>query len=967
MSMRTVFGMVMAIGLLARPLFAQVSAEGSVRGVVRDAQGGVLPGATITATSPDAPRGANAVSDGEGGYRLQNLVPGEYTIVAELQGFSRVERSGLVMRAGLNIVVDLTLQVGSLGETVEVRAETPMLESERSSKTVNISGELQRRLPLSGRRDFSDFLEITPGVTARGFDQASGGQVYMLRGTDIENHVTQVDGADMGSFRQNWAGLYMGLSTDAVADVQVKTAGADASSPLGVGLITQVATPSGTDRLKGAASFVYNSRGWNDNNSGPGESPAISDVFQPDLSLGGPLMRGRAWFFGAFRYTRRNVGISRDATQLSALRTFQSNFTTFDNSSRSKYYYVKGTAQISPKHQLYGFYQYDLNPEEANWAYSASKLYVSTFGGHGTGSRLTSIWSDRLTTKVLVAYNDKSLNGTLSAYDNYPGVGPGIEIYSSAALSAGRLTGSGQIAQLNNLPSRSAQPATKGTFSADATYYLSSLLGSHELQTGVYMQQFGYTSTIEYSNGGDALWQGVLNVKEDPTQGYRIFSRRIYDVPSVQNADVAAHDYAFYLQDAWKATPRLTFNVGVRFDQVTATDQLFAVDVLDAWHVGPRFGATYALSANRTSILRGTWGRVHDIPNSTYLGTAGSQAAGYTDYLDNELDGTFNTVLTQPASSRLSSDRVIDPERHQPFIDEWLVGYQQQFPGQLSVDVSWVHRDYRDRPALVEVNGLYDGGVFSGVRDESQNLIYQVTNNRWNSFAYNGFEVTVAKRTRRTQLLGSYTRNFQHLDGTWQPNDPASFIQPGAFANDRGLGTIRGNETNSLSGTSDTRSPSWQKHTLRVGGTYFLPWGFVASGNFTLLSGPYSGPVVQRLAAADPQFGPATVRLSNGRTIANPLATTIRFVGPTRGDGQLAADALSMLNVRAGRDFKLGGHRLELAFDVLNALNGDTFQQFKSGGNQTYSATYGVNADGSMQGQSRQFARSGQLSVRYAF
>ena len=429
-------------------------------------------------------------------------------------------------------------------------------------------------------------------------------------------------------------------------------------------------------------------------------------------------------------------------------------FATFDNSSRSKYYYVKGTAQISPKHQLYGFYQYDLNPEEANWAYSASKLYVSTFGGNGTGSRLTSIWNDKLTTKVLVAYNDKSLNGTLSAYDNYPGTGPGIEVYSSAALSSGRLTGAGQIAQLGNLPSRSAQPATKLTFSADATYYKAGLLGNHEIQTGVYAQQFGYTSTVVYSNDGDALWQGVINSPANPALGYTVFSRRVYDRTSVQNADVAAHDYAVYVQDAWKVTPRLTFNVGVRFDQVTATDQLFDVDVLNAWHVGPRFGATYALTANRTSILRGTWGRVHDIPNSTYLGTAGTQAAGYTDYLDNNLDGVFETVLPQPASSRLSSDRVIDPERHQPFIDEWLIGYQQQFPGQLSVDVSWVNRNYKDRPALVETNGIYDGGVFSGVIDESQNLIYRVTNNEWNWFVYNGFEITVAKRTAKMQLLG---------------------------------------------------------------------------------------------------------------------------------------------------------------------------------------------------------------------
>ncbi len=123
------------------------------------------------------------------------------------------------------------------------------------SKTVNISGELQRALPLTSRKDFSDFLEVTPGVTARGFDQASGGQVYMVRGTDTESHVTRVDGADMGWFRQNWAGLYVGLSTDALQDVQVKTGGSDASSPIGMGAITQVETQSGTNQLRGVGRF----------------------------------------------------------------------------------------------------------------------------------------------------------------------------------------------------------------------------------------------------------------------------------------------------------------------------------------------------------------------------------------------------------------------------------------------------------------------------------------------------------------------------------------------------------------------------------------------------------------------------------------------------------------------------------------------------------------------------------------
>jgi outer membrane receptor protein involved in Fe transport len=961
----------LALGMLAPwsipTAFAQVSADGTIRGTVHDEQGGVLPGVSVTATSQSAPRPVVAVSDADGTYRLLNLVPGEYVITAELQGFSRMERRGLVIAAGLNLTVDIDLKIGALGETLEVKADTPMLESEKSSKTVNISGDLQRALPLTARKDFSDYLEVTPGVTARGFDQASGGQVYMVRGTDIESHVTLIDGADMGSFRQNWAGLYIGLSTDATQDVQVKTGGSDAASPIAMGAITQIATKSGTNQLKGAGGFIFTSKSWNGNNAAAGESPAITEVFQPDLSLGGPIARDKAWYFGSFRYVRRNVGISRDASQLAGLKAFRSGFDAFDNESRSKYYFIKGTAQINPKHQLTAFYEYDLNPDETNWAYSADKLNVSAFGGNGVSSRLTSVWNDSLTTKVAVSYNDKSLNGSINAYDKYPGTGPELDIWTSTAVSSGNLSGAGQIGQLNNLFSRSAQPASKFTIAGDATYFKSGWLGHHELQTGVYLQQFDYTSTVNYANNGDALNDAVLKDASNPSLGYTIFRRRVYDTSSVLATDVSAHDYAFYVQDSWKPTSRVTVNVGVRFDQVRVNDNLFDVATMDAWHVGPRVGVNYAVTEDRTNIIRASWGRVHDILNATLVPVAGSSVAGYTDFFDNNLDGVFEKTVPQPASTRVSSDRKIDPDRHQPYINEWLAGYQKQLPGQLAIDATWVHRDYRDRPALVESNGIYTNGVFSGVIDESQNLIYLNTNNKWNWFVYNGFEVTVSKRAKSLQILGSYGRNWQHIAGTWQPNDPASFIQPGAFANDRGLGSIRGGILNSLAGDADTRSPSWQPHVARIGATWNGPWDVLASATYSIQAGPYTGPVVTRISAADPAFGPASVTLSNGRTVSNPLATTIRFVGPTRGDGQIETDPLQTLNLRFGKSFTLNGRKLEVDYDVFNALNDNAFQQFKSGGNQVYSTNYGLNADGSIQGQSRQFARAGQLSIRYQF
>ena len=84
--------------------------------------------------------------------------------------------------------------------------------------------------------------------------------------------------------------------------------------------------------------------------------------------------------------------------------------------------------------------------------------------------------------------------------------------------------------------------------------------------------------------------------------------------------------------------------------------------------------------------------------------------------------------------------------------------------------------------------------MFSGFKNVDQNQIYLVTNNTWNTQVYSGLEFTVAKRTSRLNMIAGYTRGWQHLDGTWVPNDPASIVQPGAFANDQGIGTIRGDD-----------------------------------------------------------------------------------------------------------------------------------------------------------------------------
>src|SRR5437667_2537565 len=146
----------------APPAFAQTG-DGSLRGYVRDQQGGVLPGVTVTAKSAALIAPVVTVTDTAGYYRLNNLPPGTFTITAELTGFSTYQREGIVMRAGSTFSVDIEMKVGLLEETITVAGESPMVETQKPTSTLTIQGELIREAPVTSRRLFSDVLDMAPG------------------------------------------------------------------------------------------------------------------------------------------------------------------------------------------------------------------------------------------------------------------------------------------------------------------------------------------------------------------------------------------------------------------------------------------------------------------------------------------------------------------------------------------------------------------------------------------------------------------------------------------------------------------------------------------------------------------------------------------------------------------------------------------------------------------------------------
>src|SRR5438093_4055542 len=404
--------------------------DGSLRGYVKDQQGGILPGVTVTAKSEALLQPAVAVTDATGYYRLNNLPPGTYVITAELPGFTTHRREGVLMRAGLTFAIDIELAIGNVSETVTVSGESPMLETSKPTSVMNIDGELLRAAPVTARRLFSDVLDLAPGVGSRNVDDGVGRRAYYFHGSHIYAHAFQLEGAPASAYIDA-AAHSMGMGGDVVQDAEVKLGGNDASSPASTGVVMNVVTPSGGNRLKGSLSYSFQPLDWNSDNTksgvAPGGLPTYQAVNQSDVSLGGPIMRDKIWFFGTYRYADLINGISRNEDDLARLIAFRKDFVPFDNTSKSHQPYLKLTSAGHPSQQLSGFWQYDRNRFTSNRERETHDINPRGAGGSLYQVKLSSVWTNRMTTQISGSYNNKggSDEGT---YANCQDFGPQVQV-----------------------------------------------------------------------------------------------------------------------------------------------------------------------------------------------------------------------------------------------------------------------------------------------------------------------------------------------------------------------------------------------------------------------------------------------------------------------------------------------------------------------------------------------------------
>ena len=166
---------------------------------------------------------------------------------------------------------------------------------------------------------------------------------------------------------------------------------------------------------------------------------------------------------------------------------------------------------------------------------------------------------------------------------------------------------------------------------------------------------------------------------------------------------------------------------------------------------------------------------------------------------DNNLDGVFETETLSAATTGAVAAAQFDPDLHQPYLDEFVVGFRKQFGWQIGLDVGYINRVYKDMWANVDINGYWPsapGQPFGGFGrvDPNQGQILQQTNNTWSTLKYQAIEVTVTKNmSHGFQFMAGINRQWHKMDGTWNPTDRAAYLQPNHFANDANLYMPRGN------------------------------------------------------------------------------------------------------------------------------------------------------------------------------
>ena len=318
---------VAALLLWAAPGFAQVD-RATLTGVVRDASDAVIPNAKVTVTSLATNVATTATTSNAGVYLVVNLMPGDYLVQAEANGFQRYEQT-VSLELGARSRLDLSLALGSIGETVKVEGITPLLSTESAVVGTVVDTMEVDKLPLA-IRNWDDLLAMVPGVQSDRYTEQAGGTssgrtggISVHGNRSLQNNF-MLDGVANNSFSTNVQELTTQISrpsVDAIDEFKVVTSPYAAEYGWAPGAAIIVNTKSGTNQLRGTVYDFYRDDRMDTINyfaKAANQPKAANKQNQFGGNLGGPIPGVRAFFFGDYEGTRLKQGVLRTGNVMTA-------------------------------------------------------------------------------------------------------------------------------------------------------------------------------------------------------------------------------------------------------------------------------------------------------------------------------------------------------------------------------------------------------------------------------------------------------------------------------------------------------------------------------------------------------------------------------------------------------------------------------------------------------------------------
>ena len=307
---------------LAPAWLAGQTNTGQISGVVRDAQGGVLPGAAVTALHVESGARLERITDDGGRYLLPSLRIGTYLLTVELAGFRRLARERLVVQLGQALELDLVLDVGGPTEEVRVSGETPLLQAANAEISDVIDNSRVVEIPLNGRSflslaQLSDAVVLPPGGT-RGDALQQAGPLPNVGGQRSGHNIYLLDGVKVTDELFN--NLVINPSVDSIQEFKIQKSQYPAEFGGKASALINVATRAGGNRFRGGAFEFFrddrfDARNYFDAADRP-KPPLRQNQFGG--TAGGPIVADRAFFFASYEGQRINRSLTRTFTVPSA-------------------------------------------------------------------------------------------------------------------------------------------------------------------------------------------------------------------------------------------------------------------------------------------------------------------------------------------------------------------------------------------------------------------------------------------------------------------------------------------------------------------------------------------------------------------------------------------------------------------------------------------------------------------------